>query len=272
MFRRKQNQMIQLINVRPVGAESDHDHDSSQVSMVQSSSSRGIWHGRGLKAKMTPERRSKSLEGNLDNVDLVTVADQDRRKSQYRSQPHGLNVNTDPVKDDPQKSALHVSPVQGRRIQITATPPSSFPPSPPSTTSTAAEGTVTTHVHVHVSREPQPKQRNIADDSVTAIPASSYDVASMKTQQKHSRTVDTAKAKSGENEMKFGDPRMPPSTRAQHHTNVSPHDQGKSISTMQVGLSSKLPTKTNYAEQGDEQFRDSTDTANSIKFDISYDL
>ena len=273
MFRRKQNQ---LVTVRTLGAESDNHDDSSQVNTVQSSSSRGIWHGRRLKAKMTPERRSKSLEGNLDNIDLVTVADQDKRKSQYSSQPHSLDINTDHIKDNPERNTLHVSPVQGRRLQIRTTPPSSFPPSHPSTTSTAAKSTVATQVKVYMSREPQPKQR-IVDHSITAIPVSGCDATSMKTQQEHRSTVDTTNVKSVENvdQMKFGDLRMPPSTRAQCHLpyqNVSAHDQGKLTSTMQARPSSKLPTTTNYHEPRDEQFRDRTDTANSIKFDISYDL
>lgn len=271
MFRRKQNQIVQLINVTPLGAKSDRLHDSNQVNTVQSSSSRGIWHGRRLKSNMTPERRSKSLEGNLDNIDLVTVVDQDKRKSQHSSQPHGLNVNTDPVKDNPQMSALHVSPVVDHRPLITAIPHSSFPPSPPSTMSTAAEGTATTHVGVTRER--------ITDDSVTAFPGGGHDVISTKTLLKHSNTVDMKKVKSGKSDgedvdpMKFEDFRMPQSIRAQQHLpyqNVLAQKQ--LTSTMQAGPSSKSPMKTNHPEPGDKQFRDRTDTANSIKFDISYDL
>ena len=90
MFRRKQNQTVQLNSVTPLGAKSGKLQSSSQVNKIQSSSSAGgIQPGGGVKAKLTPVQRSKSLEGtlDLDNTDLVT----DKKKFQYSSHPHGLD-------------------------------------------------------------------------------------------------------------------------------------------------------------------------------------
>jgi hypothetical protein len=126
MFRRKQNQAVQLIGVHyPLGAQlhSDRRHCSQQ------STSRGMQQQGGSKfgdAKMNPARRSQSLEGNLDNIGtshVTAVGEDDKRKSLHSSHPHGLDVGNQ------QRGTGVVAsfPAQGRRLQIIATPPLTIP-------------------------------------------------------------------------------------------------------------------------------------------------
>ena len=116
-------------------------------------------------AKMNPVRRSRSLEGNLDNIDHVTIGEDDSNKGRvlYSSHPHGIEGNQ-------QRSAacFNVSPILGRRLEIIATPTSSSP-LPPATSSSPK----TSKVHIQHQSDPKStplsktQQQNVSSE-VTA--------------------------------------------------------------------------------------------------------
>ena len=156
MFRQKQNQAIQLIGVHPLGAQLESLDPRSQQSdtyaattLVSSSGGMQQRRQKGLKfydTKMNPTRRSRSLESNLDNIDVdhVTFREGDKGKALHSSHPHSLDVN----KSNQQRGSARFSTshILGRRLQIIATPTSSSPPPPTTSSSPTVADIIKTNV------------------------------------------------------------------------------------------------------------------------------
>lgn len=242
MFRRKQNQTVQLISITPQGTRFD-DHLHQQT--VKTNSSGGNLKQQqsagGSDVKMTPARRSRSLEGNLDNFDYLTITEQNKRKEphMYGSHPHSLDATSSNCHGDsnPQTGtgAFSVGPTMGRRLHIVATPPSSSSSSPPSDqipTTTMA-----------VSEQQRDSDKAILENTTYHM----------------SKKGEAGEADEDMVKMKFEELKMAPSSMPLTH-HAPAHDQSKSA------------TKTNYPEPDGDPFRGRTDTTNSVKFDISYDL
>ena len=272
MFRRKQNQIVQLIGIHPLGAELDpcsQQSDDTNVTTVLGGMPGGLkFHD----AKMNPARRSWSLEDNLDkfDVDHVTIRGEDKGKSSHSSHPHGLNV------DNQQRNrgvaSISASPM-GRRLQIIATPPSSSSLLSPTSSSPTVDDVIKTNVEIQVPHQPKHHQLS---DAVKPAPFSN-----LKPQQQsgvdvtHSSDV-MVKDLTLRGEYVFGmkleETKMPLST-------IPAGSGEKATSSEQIHGQpvSQFPPKTNYpdpntAETDDNVFRERTDTANSAMFDISYDL
>ena len=276
MFRRKQNEVVQLIGVHPLGAQLDDPHsqqsDDANVSTVLSSGGMRQKPLVGLKfynAKMNPARRSRSLEGNLDNfdVDHVTIREEDKGKLSHSSHPHGLDTigNQLPM---------------GRRLQIIATPPSSsslqHSPQPATSSSPTVDNIIRSDVEIQVPC--QPKKHQISD---TVGHEPSYEFM---TQQQsgmdvpHSSKVMARGPLHDEDALEFGmksgETKMPiPAGSGEKATS------SEQIHSQPVSQLADLPPKTNYpdprttkTDDSTSVFRERTDTANSAMFDISYDL
>ena len=295
MFRRKQNQIGQLISATSLEATSEghHDiHDKQRVSM----SSMGVQQRleeRSYYVKKPPARRSKSLEGSIDNIDHVTVSKEDKGKPQQRSQPHGPDENTNFDKSScgQQKGiAVSRSPNLGRRLQNIASSPSN---PPTKTVQDTRQDTVTMKVEEQASLEPRTKQF-IPDQSECAqsqTPTSrSETIAKVSGRSPIYNAGEGGRNNKGKDraEIKIEDQQMPHSPRldrrSQNYSKVyvastaaagcqerlvsNPNSVGQAKTTLGRALA-----KTNYpTEPVNDPFRDRTDTANSIKFDISYDL
>ena len=229
MFRRKQNQRVQLINATPLKAKSDSHRDNQDIVSLSSSS---VWiqpkHGKGKRssdAKKQPARRSRSLEGCLDNTDHVTIlAEHEKETLQYASHPQGLDVNADSDKNSLEDSNTRVGSVLGRRLQSLATP---------SPSQLTVSGSFASTVHSsHFAQKPESAM----------ISKDAHQVASAR-------------------------------TAAMSETTAASSLVGKRLHNDRT-QADLMPAKTNYPKEQleDDPFRDRTDTANSIKFDISYDL
>ena len=225
MFRRKQNQIVKLISTKSLDVTSEGQCDIRE----KNSAATERPGDRSSKVKKPIARRSKSLEGNLDLIDHVTVSKEDKGKPQHSSQPHGLDEDTNSGQSSSHGQSSHFS---GRRMQVLSTPPTSTP----TQEQTSARVQAASDTHPDTIKTPQEQHmKPVASDLSSSQPkSSSQNIAST---TGHNETLAT--------------------------------DRG---SVVQVKLSLP-PTKTNYpTDPANDPFRDRTDTANSIKFDISYDL
>ena len=118
-------------------------------------------HLGGLKfhdAKMTPARRSWSLEGNLDIANHVIIRDEDKGKAQYSSHLHGLDVNESNQQRGSVRFSATASHILGRRLQIIATPTSASSTPPATSSSPTVNDIIKTDVDIQVPHN-QPKQQ-----------------------------------------------------------------------------------------------------------------
>ena len=245
---------------------------------------------KGLKfydAKMNPARRSRSLEGNLDNIDVdhVTFREGDKGKALHNSHSHSLDVN----KSNQQRGSARFSAshILGRRLQIIATPTSSSSPPPTTSSSPTLADIIKANVETEVSY--QPKQQHVSS-GVNSPPLSEHMTQQHVQSGQNSPHLSEAMTKEDQ-QLKLQDEEAVGTksegtkmTRSAHTQCSFPDASGGETTIVLCSsaktcsqLASRLPPKTNYpdsktAKTDDNAFRERTDAANSAMFDISYDL